>query len=65
MLAIGFFSGESYWAPLQSRPLRNTVTPTMQLMGTPVLLPSGFYSSQFCWSLGETKAGPLCITQRS
>ena len=65
MLAIGFFSSESYWAPLQSRPLTNTVTPTTQLMGAPVLLPGGFYSSQFCWSPGETKVGPLCITQRN
>lgn len=29
VLAIGFFNGESYWGPLQSRALGTTVSPTV------------------------------------
>lgn len=48
VLAIGFFNGESYWGPLQSRALGTTVSPTAWLISVALTLPS--YSSPSLYS---------------
>ena len=65
VLAIGFFSSESFWGPLWSRSLGTMVIPTVWLIPVaPVLLPCSWPSrySQLCQSLDgvKPKQGPSC-----
>ena len=64
VLAFGFFSGESCWVCLQSRPSGAMVVPTeWSTLVVPALLPCSELSlqAQLCWSeQGETEAGSLC-----